>query len=91
MVQRCEGRSDVLAHVPRPGGWQGAVERIRDFDGELDVVQVADGHYRWVFADEDGGIIACSPAVHRDAGRCRLAFSDTRRAARALLGDPVRQ
>jgi hypothetical protein len=89
MVQRSEGRSDVLAHVPRPGRWQSAVERIRDMDGELDVVQVPDGHYRWRFEDGCGGIIAVSPAIHRDACSCRHAFTDTRRAARALLGEAV--
>jgi hypothetical protein len=81
----------VLAHVPRPGRWQPAIERIRDMDGALDVVQVADGHYRWLFADECGAVIAASPAVHRDVCTCRCAFVDTRRAARALLGDPVGQ
>jgi hypothetical protein len=91
VIQRTEGRSDVLAHVPRPGRWQSAVERIRDMNGELDVVQVADGHYRWLFEDECGALIAASPAIHRDAWSCRHAFTDTRRAARSLLGDPVWQ
>lgn len=87
VICRTEGRSDVIAQVPRPGSWQDAVARIRDEDGDLDVVRVPDGHYRWVLADEGGQLIAQAPAVYRDARGCRRAFVDARRAARALIGE----
>lgn len=89
LVSRTRVGADVLARATtgtEPAAWHRAVERLRDGDGTLSVVCVADGHYKWVFADECGTLIAESPPIHRDADVCRRAFTDAQRAARSALG-----
>ncbi|GIF02808.1 hypothetical protein [Actinoplanes siamensis] len=88
--------ADVLAQVGnRPASrrhqpWRRPLEQIRDGAGELNVVATGDGHFRWTLTAEDGSAIAESPAVHRDADTCRLAFFDAQRAAGTALGGPRR-
>jgi uncharacterized protein YegP (UPF0339 family) len=89
LIGRTASGADVLAHV-RTGGdrpaWRAAMRRLRDGDGELRIVSGKDGHFRWRFARGDGVLIAESPAVYRDAQRCRDGFATARRAARTALG-----
>jgi uncharacterized protein YegP (UPF0339 family) len=88
------GAGDVLAtapigHAARAAGWQQAVERLRDDDGNLRVTPVPDGHYQWVLTDLAGEVIAQSPPAYRDGDSCRQAFALARRAARAIVGGTV--
>jgi hypothetical protein len=68
-------------------GWQTALERLRDAEGELLVTSPDDRHYRWLLRDSDGVPIAGCPPVFRDAIQCRDAFDTARRAADAALAD----
>ncbi|WP_432834148.1 hypothetical protein [Dactylosporangium sp. CA-092794] len=85
LICRGDGRADLLAYVPQPGGWKRAVECIRDTAGTLSVVCGEDGQYGWILTDEHGDLVAASPAVYRDAEGCRRAFSDARRAAGTVV------
>jgi uncharacterized protein YegP (UPF0339 family) len=90
LISRTSEGADVLATAPlgaaRAPGWQQAVERLRDGQGELRVAAASDGHYRWVLTDRGGEVIAQSPPAYRDADSCRQAFGLARRAARTVLG-----
>jgi hypothetical protein len=89
LVSRTRLGADVLARATtgtERAAWQQAVERLRDGDGTLSVVRIADGHYKWVLAGQCGTPIAESPPVYRDAGVCRRAYTDAQRAARTALG-----
>jgi hypothetical protein len=89
LVSRTRLGADVLARATtsaKPAVWQQAVERLRDGDGTLSVVRIADGHYKWILAGPCGTLIAESPPVYRDAVGCRRAFADAQRAARTALG-----
>jgi hypothetical protein len=89
LVGRTRVGADVLARVSTgadPASWQQAVGRLRDGDGTLSVVRLADGHYKWILTGQGGTLIAESPPVYRDAGICRRAFADAQRAARTALG-----
>jgi hypothetical protein len=80
------GRLSKTARGDGPG-WQEAMERLRDGDGDLLVSSPDDRHYRWMLLDEQGRAIANCPAVHRDSTQCRNAFLTARRAADAALAD----
>jgi hypothetical protein len=89
LVSRTRLGADVLARATtgaEPPTWQQAVERLRDGDGTLSVVRMADGHYKWILVGPCGTPIAESPPVYRDPGACRHAFADAQRAARTALG-----
>jgi len=90
LINRGEHGADVLAMAPigatACGSWQDAVARVRDGQGELRILDTADGHFQWTLADPRGATIAQSPAIYRDADECRLAFLLARRVARTALG-----
>ena len=96
LISRTDRGADVLATAAVQGGdgtqgrvglsWHDAVRRLRDGDGDVDLIATADGHFQWVLKDPGSCIIAQSPAVYRDADECRAAFAAARRAARAVLG-----
>jgi hypothetical protein len=90
LVSRTRLGADVLARAAttgaEPATWHQAVERLRDGDGILSVVRTTDGHFKWVLSGPADARIAESPPTFRDAGACRRAFADARRAARAALG-----
>src|SRR5690348_353451 len=91
LVNRTPCGADVLAHEASGTdrlAWREAVERLRQGRGHLIVSATTGGHFRWVLRTADGAVIAESPAVHRNADLCRLAFADARRAARTAFGGP---
>ncbi|MFI1991014.1 hypothetical protein [Actinoplanes sp. NPDC020271] len=88
LVNRTTTGADVLVqaeHRPAAAPWRRSLQRLRDSAGRLSVAATDDGHFRWVFTGEDGRVVAESPAAHRDAESCRLAFADAQRAARIAL------
>lgn len=92
LVNRTAAAADVVAQAAtdryhRRGTWRRAVGRLRDADGELTIAPTGDGHYRWILADAEVGVIAESPGVHRDAEACRQAFAIARHAAAVVLGN----
>jgi hypothetical protein len=90
LISRTDVGAAVLATAPigaaRSAGWQQAVERLRDGDGNLRVTPGCDGHYQWVFTDPAGEVIALSPTAYQDADSCRQAFTMAQRAARTVVG-----
>ncbi|WP_199516648.1 hypothetical protein [Nucisporomicrobium flavum] len=89
LVVRTSSRADVLAH--EAGGrdrppWPEAVAQLREGAGELEVVRDETMHFRWLLHAADGSVVAESPAVHRDAGLCRISYANARRAAGTVLG-----
>jgi len=79
----------ALAGDGRGPGWQRALERLRDGDGELRIAATSDGCFVWVLADAAGAVIAQAPVGHRDAEGARQAFALARRAARTVVGGVV--
>jgi hypothetical protein len=93
IINRTENSADVLARsVPEStdatSRWH-ALEMLRDADGALTTVRQPDGHFQWRLSTPDGGLIAESPPVYRDAAACRRGFADARRAAAKALGNSL--
>lgn len=89
LVSRTGSGADVLASTTAGAGNESnrqALARLRDGDGTVGFVAAPDGYLKWQLTGRDGGVIAESPAVFRDAARCRAAFTDAQRAARVALG-----
>jgi hypothetical protein len=91
LISRTGGSADVLATAPIGGsargpGWQQAVERLRDGDGDLHITAASDGHYQWMLTDTSGAVIAQSPPAYSDGDSCRQAFAMAQRTARTVLG-----
>jgi hypothetical protein len=89
LVGRTGFSADVLARAgaaPAPVSCRQALEQLRDGEGALTVLDTPDGHLPWQLTGPDGGVIAESPPVYRDAVTCRVAFTDARRAAHTALG-----
>jgi hypothetical protein len=90
LVGRTGRGADVLARSgagPASVSCRQALEWLRDGGGAFSVVPAAAGHLKWQLIGPDGGVIAESPPVYRDAATCRAAIADARRAARTALGE----
>jgi hypothetical protein len=81
--RRCAGPHDSGAGH---GSSRQALVRLRDGAGAVTVVAAPDGRLKWQLVGGGGVVIAESPGVYRDAARCRAAFTDAPRPARAALG-----
>ena len=89
LVSRTGSDADVLARTTPAAGHgssRQALVRLRDGAGAVTVVAAPDGRLKWQLVGGGGVVIAESPGVYRDAARCRAAFTDAQRAARAALG-----
>jgi hypothetical protein len=90
LVRRTGHGADVLARgirdYPDERGCYHATGMLPAAAGEsMLVVQQPDGHWRWVVNGPDGGPLAESPAVFRDAAACGQALADVRRELAASV------
>jgi hypothetical protein len=81
LIGRTTASADLLARITGTEGWQPALRRVRDGEGDLVVARSDDGHYLWRFVGRDGVVLAESPPVYRDEQSCRDAFLTAQRAA----------
>ncbi len=89
LVRRTPSGADVLARgvcdYPDEASCRHAVAMLAEVPGDAAlVVQQPNGHWRWRVAGPDGGPLAESPAVYRDAARCGRALAEVRRAVAGL-------
>lgn len=90
LVNGTASGADVLARsTDDAGDGMSALTALVAYDAPVHVVGAPDGHWKWILTGPAGEVTAESPAVYPDADRCREAFVDAQRAARAVLGKPA--